>query len=275
MRRALGVLAGAVAAIGGTAEAQADTVYGGATTKRGALSGTSIALLHRVDGRVAGRVGFGIECRTRRFPNVAVRLSGLAAGATINATGRTHLTRRGRLKVTLTGTMSPVAATGTLRVRAKGIRCRGYARPFVLRAETAPAGAPAMPAAGSLLGGLTTQAAGDVRLPITIKVSGGGARLGAVWQATMRCGPRAVIGLVNFTPPTRIAADATFERRERFRIRDRDGSVDRYRVVLRGRLLADGAVGTLRARMRTRKPGTRFYPCDSGVQRWTAAAMTG
>jgi hypothetical protein len=92
-----------------------------------------------------------------------------------------------------------------------------------------------------------------------------------LWQARMRCGPKAVLIVVNLTPPTRIAADATFRRRERYSIRYRDGSVDRYRVMFRGRLLADGAAGTLRAPMQTSKPGASFFPRDSGTRRWTAA----
>jgi hypothetical protein len=80
-----------------------------------------------------------------------------------------------------------------------------------------------------------------------------------------------VLTVVSLTPPTRIRADATFGRRERYSIRYRDGSVDRYRVVFRGRLLGDGAAGTLRARTQTSKPGASFFPCDSGTRRWTAA----
>jgi hypothetical protein len=34
--------------------------------------------------------------------------------------------------------------------------------------------------------------------------------------------------------------------------------------------VADGAVGTLRARSQTYKNGDRYYPCDSGTQTWTA-----
>ena len=52
---------------------------------------------------------------------------------------------------------------------------------------------------------------------------------------------------------------------ETFTIRYTDGSRERYRVSFKGRFLADGVTGTLRARMQTRKPGKRYYPCDSGT----------
>jgi hypothetical protein len=139
------------------------------------------------------------------------------------------------------------------------------------RAETAPTGAVARPAPGALLWGLSAQAAGAFRLPVALKVDAAGSRVMGLWQARMRCGPKAVLTVVNLTPPTRIRADATFGRRERYSIRYRDGSVDRYRVVFRGRLRADGAAGTLRARMQTSEPGASFFPCDSGTRRWTAA----
>jgi hypothetical protein len=128
-----------------------------------------------------------------------------------------------------------------------------------------------MPAGGSLLTGLTGQAAGGIRLPIALRVTRNGRKVFALWQATMQCGPRAVLTAVNLTPQTRIRPDGTFSRKERYAIRYGDGSVDRFRVVLRGRFLSDGAVGTLRARMQTRKPGRRYFPCESGTQRWTAA----
>lgn len=182
--------------------------------------------------------------------------------------------RGGRIEVRLTGTLDGSTATGAITLTPAGLRfarCKARTRPFTLRAETVPTGAAAQPAPGSLLSGLTAEAAGGLRLPVALKVNGRGTRLTALWQGTMRCGATAVLTVVNLTPRTRIRGDATFSRRERYSIRYRDGSVDRYRVVFRGRLLADGAAGTLRARMQTSKPGASFYPCDSGTHRWTAA----
>ena len=41
-------------------------------------------------------------------------------------------------------------------------------------------------------------------------------------------------------------------------------------MSFKGRFLADGAVGTLRARSQLREKGKRYYPCDSGTQTWAA-----
>ena len=41
-------------------------------------------------------------------------------------------------------------------------------------------------------------------------------------------------------------------------------------MTFTGRFLADGAVGTLRARSQYREKGKRYYPSDSGTQTWAA-----
>ena len=66
--------------------------------------------------------------------------------------------------------------------------------------------------------------------------------------------------------------DGTFLDDKPYTVRYRDGSSERYRIRFEGRFLADGVVGTLRARMQTRKKGKSYYPCDSGTQTWSARA---
>jgi hypothetical protein len=122
-----------------------------------------------------------------------------------------------------------------------------------------------------VLAGVTGQSAAGTPLSVLLGVSRTGRRVTAVWQVVMRCGPRATAPVVNISPPSTIRTDGTFLRRETFTIRYDDGSRDRYRVVVGGRFLSDGAVGTVRARMTTRKRGHRYYPCDSGTQRWAAS----
>jgi hypothetical protein len=129
-----------------------------------------------------------------------------------------------------------------------------------------------MPTASTLLGGVTSQPAGGIALPVFMQVSSSARRVTGLWQATMQCGPKAVITAVNFSPPATIAPDGTFVKREKYRIRYPRRQVDTFRVEFRGQFRADGATGTIRARMQTRQPGKRFYPCDSGVQSWSAAA---
>jgi len=281
MKRAMALLPlgiGLALAAPAAAPAADGLSYGGATLIGGRLSGSSIALLQRPDGMIRSRVGLGYSCGRNRtyFPNVVVRLRGTVTGAAFTATGSTRMNGRGgRLRLRLAGTLDGQTANGTLRVRARRMgRClRGFSRQFVLRADRAVAGAPAGPRAGVVLGGVTGQETGGIRLPIAVRVTRNGRRVAALWQAFMRCGPRAVDTVVNFSPTTLIRRDGRFRRNERYTLRYRDGFVERIRVTFRGRFLADGAVGVLRARMLTSKrgSGTRYHPCDSGPQRWSAS----
>ena len=254
----------------GAGYAGVGTHYGGTARRGGRIFGTSISLRRRPDGRVGALAGLSYSCGSRTYPNVVVPLAGLTHGAAFDARGSTRLTRRGRLRVTLEGTLAGETASGTVRVRPRRMRgCRGYSLPFVLRSESLPSGAAAMPSAGALATGVTAQAAAGIRLPIALGVSGNGRRVSALWQATMRCGGGTVSMATNFTPATAMRGDATFTRSERFSIRYGDGTVARYRMTLRGRFVeGGGALGTLRAQMRA----GRELRCDSGTQRWTATA---
>jgi hypothetical protein len=256
----------------GTSPAAGTAFGGGVVTSKG-LGSTSIALLQRPDGRASARVGMGLRCGKTSYVNLVVRLAGFVRDGSFTATGRTNVTRRGRLTVTLTGVIAGGGATGNVRVSTSRLgRCERGTRPFRLRAAGAPAGTPTPPAANALMGGVTSQVVGHVTLPVILHVSRTGRRVTGLWQAAMRCGPKAVLTAVNFSPPTTVRADGTFVRTEKYRIRYPGRETETYRVELRGRFLSDGATGTLRARMQTRKPGRRFFPCDSGVQSWTAGA---
>ena len=52
-------------------------------------------------------------------------------------------------------------------------------------------------------------------------------------------------------------------------MRYKDGSVERYRVNVAGRFLADGVTGTLRIRFTYRK-GRTHGSCDTGAVSWAA-----
>ena len=248
------------------------TAFGGGVVSEGVIGSTSIALLVQPDGSVTGRVGLGQRCGKTSYVNTVVRLKGTAANGALSVTGSTKLTRRGRLKLTLTGTVAGEQISGDIKRSTSRIRCQVATVPFRLRAASAAAGAPAMPAANALLGGVTSQVVGGLSLPVFMQVSKTGRRVTGLWQATMQCGPKAVLTAVNFSPPASIGADGTFVKREKYRIRYARRQVDTYRVEFRGQFRADGATGTIRARMTTRQPGKRFFPCDSGVQSWSAAA---
>ncbi len=248
------------------ATAVADTYYGGGAQREGRPLLPSISLVLRDNGRIAGRVSVTYSCRGRSRLDLVARLKGAANGPAFTATGTTTMRGVGRLRWRLTGTLSSDAATGTVRLRVRG--CRGYTRPFVLRTPSAPVGAPALPARATVWHGLTSQSAGGVRLPVTLRVARNG-RIYASWSVKMRCG-RATVSWSNATPVTTVRADGSFSRTERFSIRYSDGSRERYRVNFRGRFLTDGVTGNLSARMQTYKRGKRYFPCYSGLQTWAA-----
>jgi hypothetical protein len=268
------VLFTALAATAAPAAAQTpDIPYGGSTFTSDGPTGTAMSLLRRADGSVRGRVVLGFRCRFF-FPNNITRLAGTTSGESFTATGTSKLTRRGRLRITLTGRFSGETATGTLRARANGLKgCRNFERRFLVRTERTPIGAPAgPPPGGTMLAGLTRESRDGLRSPVMVHVSPDREKFSAVWQATLRCGPRAVYTMVNLTPRSAIRSDGTFTRSEKYSSRFADGTTDTFRVTFAGRFLNDGVTGTLRARMQTRKKGRRYFPCDSGTIGWTATA---
>jgi hypothetical protein len=63
-----------------------------------------------------------------------------------------------------------------------------------------------------------------VALPVALRAGKGGRTLTALWQAEVRCkGSGGHAHRDNFTPTTRIAADGTFVRRERYTRRSGTG----------------------------------------------------
>jgi hypothetical protein len=247
--------------------ADADTMYGGTGLYKGTRpANPAISLLRRDDGQVLGRVVLGTACRGYANYSMVIRLAGSTPdGVSFTASGKSKLGKPGFVRVTLTGTLAPDSVTGSARVRKPG--CKGYTQPFVLRTESAPAGAPAVPAAGTLMQGLTSQSARGLRLPLSLRVTKAG-RVYAVWQATMKCG-RATFPILDFTPSRKVNADGTFGGSQTYTIRYR-GFSERYRVSFSGQFLADGARGTLRARMQFRDGKRRSIPCVSGQQTWAA-----
>jgi hypothetical protein len=264
MFRILVVAAAVLAAAPATAVA--DTHYGGSAQRGGRLLVPSISLVLRDNGRIAGRLSVSYDCRGHQSSNLVVRLRGTTSGANFTATGVTSMRGVGRLRYRLTGTLTPDAATGTVRLRVRN--CRGYTRPFALRTPSSPAGAPAVPPRATLWHGVTSQSAGGARLPVTVRVARNG-RVYATWAVTLKC-RNVTVSWFNVTPVTTVRPDGSFSRTERFTVRYTDGSRDRYRVNFSGRFLADGVTGTLRARMQTYQRGKRYFPCYSGLQTWAA-----
>jgi hypothetical protein len=264
-----GLLIIATATLGLSAPtAQADTQYGGVAALHNAPAGPSLSLVRHDDGRVTARVAFSYSCRKQSFYNYVVKLAGTTPdGVNFTAAGKQRLRGLGTLRFSMSGTLAADAASGQLKIGMS--RCPKYTRDLMLRTESAPAGAPAVPAAASLFAGLTGQTAAGVRLGIALRVTKKG-RVWGIWGASMKCGPKATSQIVNASPTTAIKPDGSFTRNETYTVRWSDGSRERYRVHFTGRFLADGAVGTMRVRSQLRKRGHRYYPCDSGTVAWAA-----
>lgn len=263
-----GLLVFATATLGLSAPtAQADTQYGGTGLYKGKVpAAPSISLLRRDNGQIAGRLVLSARCRGYANYNMVVRVSGSTPdGASFTASGRTRLGRAGIVRVRLTGTLAPDSVSGTARVNTPG-GCRDWKNPFVLRTESAPAGGPAVPAPGTIMQGFTSQSAGGLRLPVSLRVAKNG-RVYAVWQAIMRCG-RAAIPLADYTPSRKIHPDGTFGGSESYVSRYR-GYSEHYRVTFKGQFRADGVTGTLRARVYYKEGRRRSVNCVSGTQTWS------
>jgi hypothetical protein len=262
----------ATAALGLSAPtAQADTQYGGTGLYKGNQpSNPSISLLRQDNGQIAARIMIGASCRNYANYNIVLRATGRSPdGVSFTASGRGGLIRAGDLRVRLTGTLAADSVTGTARVTyPRRCRNRSYTQPFALRPESAPGGAFAVPAAGTLMQGFTSQTAGGYRLPVSLRVTKSG-RVYTVWQALMRCG-RFRIPMLDFTPSRRIRANGTFGGTQNYVIRYR-GYAEHYRVTFKGQFRADGATGTARTRVYYTYPGKRrSVNCVSGTQTWSA-----
>jgi hypothetical protein len=248
------------------AGAAAGTHYGGGAVYKGRGAGPTLGLLVQPDGKIRARASTAFNCRGHHYEPIYVRLSGSAQGTAISASGHTRLRAIGTLRVTVKGTADGQTSSGTVGVHMR--RCRGWNLPFVLHTESAPAGAPAMPPPTSVFTGMTAQAAGGNRLPVSLTVTHNG-KIWAMWDAAMKC-HRGTIQMTNVTPITKIRPDGTFSRSEHYNIRYTDGFTYHYNVKLAGAFRADGVSGTLRASVRFTKRGGRYYPCASGTQTWAA-----
>jgi hypothetical protein len=260
----------AVAALGAASTAHAATRYGG-TALAGPfrLATPSIGLLLNDDGSISARASAYITCHGVDYDGYITRLKGAAHGTAFSATGHTSLGSPGRLTVKLSGTFAGAAATGKVKLSAKG--CKGYTRKFSLRAASAPAGPPAVPAAQTTMFGITSQSAGNIPLPIALWVNTHG-QLTATWEALAGCGDKRAtrIPVDNLEPYTKIHSDGSFRRSEKYTIRYRDGSHDTIHAMFGGHFVSGGAVGTLRARVQSTIKHRLRIPCLSGAQTWSA-----
>src|SRR3954452_16451448 len=139
-----------------TPAVHADTFYGGSGLRKQRIRTASISLVAKDNGTVVGRLAFGYGCHKHSDGELVAHVAGRLNGASFTATGKARLRGVGTLRWTLTGTVTPDAATGKAKMRApRG--CSSFTNDFVARTASAPAGAPAKPAAGTSFHGLTPQ----------------------------------------------------------------------------------------------------------------------
>ncbi len=126
---------------------------------------------------------------------------------------------------------------------------------------------------GLYLGTSSYEVVDHLQAPVVIRAGKGGPRVTARWTIAAKCrrGPREQF--VNLTPLTRVRADGSFGRSERFARPLRDALV-RYRARFAGRFAGEGASGTLRLRARVfNRSGKRLRTrCDSGTRTWNVDA---
>jgi len=264
-RSALLVIA-LLAVLSAAPAASADTQYGGGALYKGkSPANPAITLTLRDNGTVAARVSFAYSCKRLANYSKVVRATGRVQGANFTATGRSRVRGLGTIRVSLRGTGTPTNATGTARVRVPG--CKAYSNPFVVRTESAPVGAPAVPAPGTLAQGFTSQSAGGMRMPVSLRVTKKG-RAYVDWGGMLDCG-RYSLPILDVTPTRAVKPDGTFGGSQTYTIRYR-GYSEQYRVTVHGQFLTDGVRGTLKATMRARDRGRRLPLCRTGTQTWTA-----
>jgi hypothetical protein len=248
--------------------AHADTQYGGTGLYKGSVPAAPlISLLRRDNGQIAARVLLSVRCKGYADFDMVVKVKGSTPdGASFTASGKKKLGPPGTVRVTLKGTLAPDSVTGEAVVRVAS--CRTWKNPIVLRTASAPAGAAAVPAPGSIMQGFTSQSAGGMPVPVSLRVAKNG-RVYAVWQSVMRCG-RAVIVHGDYTPARTVKPDGTFGGTESYVARYK-GYSEHYRVTFKGQFRADGVTGTLRSRVYYKEDGKRrSVNCVSGTQTWSA-----
>jgi hypothetical protein len=90
-----------------------------------------------------------------------------------------------------------------------------------------------------------------------------------VFSTPWRCGGRR-LAQTFFERGAGIAADGTFRLENPYEVRLSRTEVERGRVVVAGRFVEGGAMGTVQATSRTTRRGRTVARCDSGTRPWTA-----
>lgn len=287
------VVAAALVLVGAIAEAaaaaQQPATYGGGTLASASppkryQPTVGVSLQPRGD-RIAVRFDTSVLCGRDTFDVVGRRVVPLNRGAFSARGASVKRIEGGRLEfawklsggLTSAGAFGDLHVVGVRRVFGRKRTCAAKPdRPFEAHAAGPPAGGPARPEPRGLYAGTSTyQIVDRLQAPVILRASNDARKVAARWTIGAKCrrGPRQQF--VNLTPASRVRADGTFGRTERFSVRSTDALV-RYRASFAGRFATEGATGTLRLRARVyNRRGTRLRTrCDSGRRTWNAATAT-
>ena len=176
--------------------------------------------------------------------------------------------------VSVQGTVNAQEAAGTLSVRTKQrgrAACTGDVPFRAIPGPSLAGAAPAPAPANATLLGMTSDSRGP--FAFNLRVSANGKRVTqALFGVNRGCKTIKQPEETDYTKPITIRPDGTFRRVERFTVRYTDAT-ERNRVVIAGRFVNGGAVGTIRwtAVARSPKTGRVNDRCDTGRLTWSAA----
>jgi hypothetical protein len=253
--------------------AGASTVYTGSNAVSPHGSNVPISIVQEDSGTVRFATVEAIICHGIKRGDAVVDGAGRWSGTRLTGTGR-HRFRHGiTLAIRIKATVRNGVARGRLTGNVKRSRRCGhihFTHRFVALTDPAPSGPPRRPSHSSALYGRSSMMHGDLPFGVAVAVQPGGRAAAAAWAVDVKCGI-ADVPFVNYSPYTPIAANGAFTRREHFVQRYTNGTRDHFRVAFHGQLLANGANGWLRLRIRTTDRNGRFLDkCDTGRQLWWA-----
>jgi hypothetical protein len=259
-----------LAVLGAAADPAAAQQYAGGVPPTGTRSGELLSVAREGD-QVRARIQVTVTCPRVRFPLLVLKAAGAVTGERLVASSTTRLQGGRRVRVRIAGLVQGDRVFVEYSVRSRGCRTlRG--RGLQLRQRPAPAGAPTKLGPGTSLLGMTDQSTAGLPMAVALRVTNKGDKVVGLWQGYAPCGRGPSATIANYSPAMRISSTGTFRLPERYRVSFAgSGFEERYTVYFGGRLLADGATGTLRIRVRiTDLRGRTLTRCDSGTRRWTA-----
>jgi hypothetical protein len=275
------VLLGLFAAAPALAQAPAPGAFGGGAVSR--AGDNVVSFVRDVAGRLVFRVDAGAICPGSDVEEIA--LTGHAtpnpdgtfsAAGAIASTGAFGEKLRGRFSMAGTAAVQRIDGklTTTLertrKRKAASCQVRGLNGSFATRAPAAPSGATRQSLSAPLYG-TSSGAVGDVYGSVLVRPARQAGRIYLVWSSDGRCDHGDAKPVVDVTPAMRVDTHGAYSRHEQFTESFAD-SQNSFRADTTGRLLADGASGTVRLRQTVRSSrGKLLRRCDTGTLRWTAS----